>query len=102
MSKDEKKKIEDNNIIYVGNKPPMNYVTAIMAVLNSGGFTEVVLKELPESLGHAVAVMSKSDLVRETLGDHVFENLIHVKRKEWDAYRLQVTKWEVDNYLPLL
>jgi glutamine synthetase len=60
------------------------------------------IEQLPESLGHAVAVMSKSELVRETLGDHVFENLIHVKRKEWDTYRLQVTKWEVDNYLPLL
>ncbi len=60
------------------------------------------IEQLPESLGHAVAVMSKSELVRETLGDHVFENLIHVKRKEWDTYRLQVTKWEVENYLPLL
>lgn len=60
------------------------------------------IEQLPESLGHAVAVMSKSDLVRETLGDHIFENLLHVKRKEWDAYRLQVTKWEVETYLPIL
>jgi glutamine synthetase len=41
-------------------------------------------------------------LVKETLGNHIFENLLHVKRKEWDTYRLQVTKWELDNYLPLL
>jgi DNA-binding protein len=54
MSKDEKKKIEDNNIIYVGNKPPMNYVTAIMAVLNSGGFTEVVLKARGNAISRAV------------------------------------------------
>jgi glutamine synthetase len=60
------------------------------------------IEQLPESLGDALAVMSKSDLVRETLGDHIFENLIHVKRKEWDTYRLQVTEWEVKNYLPLL
>ena len=60
------------------------------------------IEQLPESLGHALAVMSKSQLVRETLGDHIFENLLHVKRNEWDAYRLQVTQWEVDNYLPLL
>ena len=45
MAEMEKKKIDtDSNIIYVGNKPPMNYVTAIMALLNSGRFTEVVLK----------------------------------------------------------
>jgi glutamine synthetase len=60
------------------------------------------IEQLPESLGHAVAMMSKSQLVKETLGDHIFENLLHVKRKEWDAYRLQVTKWEIENYLPLL
>jgi glutamine synthetase len=58
--------------------------------------------QLPESLGHAIALMSKSTLARETLGDHIFENLLHVKRKEWDMYRLQVTKWEVDSYLPVL
>ena len=60
------------------------------------------IEQLPESLGHALAVMTKSELVRETLGDHIFENLLHVKRQEWDAYRLQVTKWELDNYLQIL
>ncbi len=60
------------------------------------------IEQLPESLGHALAVMSRSDLVKETLGDHIFENLIHVKRQEWDSYRLQVTQWEVDSYLPVL
>jgi glutamine synthetase len=60
------------------------------------------IEQLPESLGHALVLMSKSELVRETLGDHVFENLLHVKRKEWDAYRLHVTKWELENYLPIL
>jgi len=55
MSKDEKKKIDaDNNIIYVGNKPPMNYVTAIMAVLNSGNHTEVVLKARGNAISRAV------------------------------------------------
>lgn len=55
MSKDEKRKIDtDSNIIYVGNKPPMNYVTAIMALLNSGSFTEVVLKARGNAISRAV------------------------------------------------
>jgi DNA-binding protein len=55
MSKDERKKIDaDSNIIYVGNKPPMNYVTAIMALLNSGSFTEVVLKARGNAISRAV------------------------------------------------
>ena len=60
------------------------------------------IEQLPDCLGHAIAVMSKSNLVKETLGDHIFENLLHVKSKEWDTYRLQVTKWELENYLTLL
>jgi len=60
------------------------------------------IDQLPDSLGHALAVMSKSELVRATLGDHVFENFLHVKNEEWGAYRMQVTRWEIDNYLPIL
>ncbi len=57
MVETEKKKIDaDSNIIYVGNKPPMNYVTAIMALLNSGSFTEVVLKARGNAISRAVDV----------------------------------------------
>jgi DNA-binding protein len=53
----EKKKIDtDINIFYVGNKPPMNYVTAIMALLNSGSFTELVLKPRGNAISRAVDV----------------------------------------------
>jgi len=55
MTKTEKKQIDtDSNIIYVGNKPPMNYVTAIMALLNSGHFTEIVLKARGNAISRAV------------------------------------------------
>jgi DNA-binding protein len=55
MVKNEKKEIDtESNIIFVGNKPPMNYVTAIMAVLNSGSFTEVVLKARGNAISRAV------------------------------------------------
>jgi DNA-binding protein len=55
MVKNEKKEIDtESNIIFVGNKPPMNYVTAIMAVLNSGSFTEVLLKARGNAISRAV------------------------------------------------
>jgi len=60
------------------------------------------IDQLPESLGHAISLMSKSEFVRDILGDHVFENFLHVKRQEWEAYRMQVTRWEIDSYLPVL
>jgi len=60
------------------------------------------IKHLPESLGHALSFMEESTLIRETLGEHVFNNFLHVKRKEWEEYRMQVTKWEIETYLPLI
>jgi DNA-binding protein len=55
MEKTEKKKIDtESNIIYVGNKPPMNYVTAIMALMNSGSFTEVLIKARGNAISRAV------------------------------------------------
>lgn len=54
MDKDEKGSLADSNIVYVGNKPPMNYVTAVMAVLNSGGFHEVTIKARGNAISRAV------------------------------------------------
>jgi glutamine synthetase len=60
------------------------------------------IRQLPESLGHALAIMEESELMKETLGEHIFNNFIHVKHKEWENYRTQVTRWEIDKYLPVL
>ena len=40
--------------------------------------------------------------MRETLGEHVFESLVANKKIEWDAYRRQVTRYELDRYLGML
>ena len=57
---------------------------------------------LPDSLENAINEFEKSDLARETLGDHIFYKLIENKRLEWDQYRIHVSKFESDKYLPLL
>ncbi|GAA1908043.1 glutamine synthetase family protein [Lapillicoccus jejuensis] len=57
---------------------------------------------LPSSLGRALEVMERSDLVAETLGEHVFDFFLRNKRKEWLDYRHQVTQFELDRYLPSL
>ncbi|MBO0885953.1 MAG: glutamine synthetase, partial [Acidimicrobiales bacterium] len=54
---------------------------------------------LPENLAEAISCMEGSELVAETLGEHVFEWFIRNKRAEWDAYRTQVTPFELDRYL---
>jgi len=57
---------------------------------------------LPGSLGEAIAITEKSDLVRDALGDHVFEKFIANKKIEWDNYRMHVSKFEIEKYLPIL
>jgi glutamine synthetase len=57
---------------------------------------------LPASLGEAIAETQKSDLVRRTLGDHVFERFIALKKQEWDDYRIQVTPYEIEKFMPIM
>jgi glutamine synthetase len=57
---------------------------------------------LPGSLNQAIAAMEKSELVAETLGEHVFDFFLRNKRAEWEDYRRQVTPWELERYLPSL
>jgi glutamine synthetase len=57
---------------------------------------------LPGSLNEAIQKTEKSELVKEALGEHVFNAFIANKKAEWDAYRINVTKWELERYLPLL
>ncbi|WP_132991616.1 type I glutamate--ammonia ligase [Gordonia zhaorongruii] len=58
-------------------------------------------KELPGSLADALTEMERSELVAETLGEHVFEYFLRNKWAEWTAYRGRVTPYELENYLPL-
>jgi glutamine synthetase len=60
------------------------------------------IESLPEDLFEAIRVAERSELVRDTLGDHVFEYLIRNKRLEWDSYKAYVTPYELERYLPLL
>jgi glutamine synthetase len=60
------------------------------------------IKQLPGSLSEAIQLTEKSKLVREALGDHVFDHFIENKKLEWDRYRVQITSYEIEKYLPIL
>jgi glutamine synthetase len=60
------------------------------------------IAQLPGSLIEAIDYAEKSDLLRETLGDHIFEQLIASKKIEWDDYRIKVFPYELERYLPVL
>jgi len=57
------------------------------------------IDDLPGNLSEALDELEKDDLVRDTLGDHIFEHLLAAKREEWHNYIRHVSPWEVDRYL---
>ena len=63
---------------------------------------EMGIQSLPADLWEAIKLTEESELVREALGDHVFESLITDKKVEWDEYRAIVTEYELNKYLPVL
>ncbi|MBW6486180.1 MAG: glutamine synthetase family protein [Syntrophobacterales bacterium] len=63
---------------------------------------EAGITSLPGSLYEALQIVQKSELVRETLGEHIFEKFIENKKVEWDHFRVHVSQYEIDRYLPML
>ena len=57
------------------------------------------IDELPGNLTEALDQLEKSDLMRETLGDHIFDHFLAAKREEWDSYIRHVSPWEIERYL---
>ncbi len=59
------------------------------------------LTSMPGSLGEAIAELEKSALMKTTLGEHLFDHYIQGRREDWDEYRIDVSAWELDRYLPI-
>ena len=57
------------------------------------------IDELPGNLSEALDELEKDDLMRETLGDHIFEHFVAAKREEWFDYIRHVSPWEIERYL---
>ena len=60
------------------------------------------IKNLPESLKEAIEFFSNSDLMKETIGEVLHAKLIEAKTKEWDEYKMRISQWELDKYLPII
>jgi glutamine synthetase len=70
--------------------------------LTAGERKKLGIQQLPETLGEAIEEMAGSELVHKALGDHVFTRYLELKRAEWENYRVQVSEWELEQYLSVL
>ena len=69
--------------------------------LNREEAKAVGLQRLPQDLREALDLMEESDLVRDVLGEHIFEWFLRNKREEWETYQRHVTPFEIERYLPI-
>jgi glutamine synthetase len=56
---------------------------------------------LPGSLGEALDKLRRDEVITAALGAHVLDRFIEAKSPEWDEYRIFVSQWEIDRYLPI-
>ena len=57
------------------------------------------IDDLPRDLHEALDYLEKDPIVREALGDHIYERYLDAKREEWQEYIGQVSEWELNRYL---
>lgn len=54
---------------------------------------------LPVDLEDAINALKKDEVIKETMGNHVFEKFVEAKMTEWNDFKFTITQWEVNNYL---
>ncbi len=57
------------------------------------------IESMPENLCDAIAKFEEDEFIKNVLGEHISNNYIDAKKKEWQEYRAQVTDWELERYL---
>lgn len=69
--------------------------------MNEAELAERGIQSLPGSLEEALQIMSQDQLIKDTLGSHIYERYMEAKKQECTEYRLQVHQWEIDRYLTM-
>jgi len=67
--------------------------------LDAAGLASKGIDTLPSSLWEAYHALEKDEVVKSSLGDHVYSQFMNFKKKEWDDYRIQVFPFELNRYL---
>jgi glutamine synthetase len=80
---------------------PTPAVNSNIYVMNEDERAAAKISDLPSTLHNALKELRKDDVIKDALGDHIFNNFLVSKRFEWDAYKQSVSEWEREQYLEL-
>ena len=67
--------------------------TEVLAALTDE-LNRLGVPRLPTTLGEAIDVFATDDVVRDAVGSYIADQLMHVKRAEWEAYQSHISPWE--------
>ena len=57
------------------------------------------ITDLPDTLFEAINFLDSDDVVMAAIGEHMGRTFVDAKRLEYQAYRQEVSQWELDTYL---
>ncbi|MCK4848965.1 MAG: hypothetical protein KAT16_08080, partial [Candidatus Heimdallarchaeota archaeon] len=60
--------------------------------------TKMNIKELPGNLFQALSFLEKDDVIKNALGEHIYNHFLNLKKAEWLQYSTQVTDWDLKKY----
>lgn len=81
---------------------PPESIEKNIATMTKEELQQYSIKYLPANLYEAITALEKSEFIKNILGDHIFTRYIQTKKEEWNQYNIQVSKWEIDQYLHLI
>jgi glutamine synthetase len=55
--------------------------------------------ELPGSLDLSLTYLSEDRVIRDAVGDRIYQSFRKLKDNEWNRYKSKVHQWEIDEYL---
>lgn len=67
--------------------------------MSAGRRVQLGIEELPRSLKEAVEELEKDSFIMDVLGKEMAQKIIKAHKKEYHDYCMQVTDWEIANYL---
>lgn len=84
------------------NLPLIDSVNENLFELTPEERAKLGVKNLPDNLKEAIDILKESKLMKEALGEHIFNKFIDLKSEEWDSFRKTVTKWEINRYMKMV
>lgn len=79
-------------------KPP-EQVTSNVYEMESDEIKERGIEKLPINLYEAIKELSKNEVIKSSLGEHVYKKFVNASLYEWNEYSKYISQWELDRYL---